>query len=418
MNYWPADLCNLSETINPLVAWFSRMTENGRRSARQMFDAEGWVAFHCSNPFGRSTPAGSTLGSQFENGVLDPLAGAWMSMTLWRHYEFSQDQKFLRQHAYPILKGAAQFMLDTMVEDQDGLLVIVPSTSPENRYVHPDTNQPVRITRGSTYHMTLVRVVFQAVIQGATILDTDKAFREEVRAALAKLPPLQIGQNGTIQEWIEDYEEQDPQHRHVSHLLGLHPFSLITADRPEFLEAARKTLERRGTGGDVGWSNAWKTNFYARLHDGDQAHTYLGRLISRNAFPNLMDSCWPGRLFQIDGNLGGTAGVAEMLLQSHGGEIRLLPALPDAWPTGHVKGLRARGAFEVDLTWRDGQLRNARIRSLAGRRCRIAYGDKSFTLDTDPGQILDLRGERFACLAGRIVGLRGRVSSPSRKNRP
>jgi len=393
MNYWPADLCNLSETVDPLTDWFVRMAENGRRSARQLYDADGWVCFHCSNPFGRTTPVGSTLSSQFENGVLDPLAGAWMAMTLWRHYEFTQDAAFLRRRAYPVLKGAAQFILDTLVEDQAGLLVIVPSTSPENRYIHPVIKEPVRITRGSTYHTTLVRVVFEAVIQGGTVLDTDKEFREQLTTALARLPPLKIGENGTIQEWIEDYREQDPRHRHVSHLLGLHPFSLITAADPKLFEAARKTLERRGAGGDVGWSNAWKTNFYARLRDGDQACAYLRRLIGRNAFPNLMDSCWPGRLFQIDGNFGGTAGIAEMLLQSHGGEIRLLPALPAAWPNGSVKGLRARGGFEVDIAWQEGRLMTARVRSLAGRPCRITFGEKMVELETHPGQNVQLRSD-------------------------
>jgi len=393
MNYWPADLCNLSETIDPLADWFVRMTENGRRTARQLYDADGWVCFHCSNPFGRTTPVGSTLASQFENGVLDPLAGAWMAMTLWRHYEFTQDEAFLRQRAYPVLKGAAEFMLDIMIEDQDGRLVIVPSTSPENTYLHPGTGKPVRITRGSTYHTTLVRVVFQAVIQGAAELDADQAFREELKTALTKLPPLKVGENGTIQEWIEDYREQDPRHRHVSHLLGLHPFSLITAEDPPLFEAARKTLERRGAGGDVGWSNAWKTSFYARLGDGEQAGAYLRRLIARNTFPNLMDSCWPGRLFQIDGNFGGTAGIAEMLLQSHGGEIRLLPALPAAWPRGSVKGLRARGGFEVDIDWHDGRLTSARLRSLAGRPCRITCGDEVLELKTSRGQTIPLTSD-------------------------
>jgi alpha-L-fucosidase 2 len=393
MNYWPADLCNLSETMEPLADWLVRMTANGQRSARALYNADGWVCFHCTNPFGRTTPVGSTLGSQFENGVLDPLAGAWMAMTLWRHYEFTQDERFLRRRAYPVLKGAAQFMLDTMAEDRDGFLVVVPSTSPENRYIDPVTNRAVRITRGSTYHTTLVHVVFEAVIQGATVLDVDAELREQLKTALAKVPPLRIGENGTIQEWIEDYQEQDPHHRHVSHLLGLHPFSLITSDDTELFAAAHKTLQRRGSGGDVGWSNAWKTNFYARLVDHEQAYSYLRRLIGRNAFPNLMDALWPGRLFQIEGNLGGTAGIAEMLLQSHGGTIRLLPALPAAWPDGSVKGLCARGGFEVDMVWRAGRLTSARIHSMAGRPCRITNGEVTIELPTRAGQIVQLSGD-------------------------
>lgn len=224
-----------------------------------------------------------------------------MAMTLWRHYEFTQDATYLRDRAYPILKGAAQFILGNLVEDRDGLRVIVPSRSPENRYIHPTTNRSAGLTRGSTYHTSLARVVFQAVIQGATTLDTDEEFRKKLEAALPKMPPLKIGENGTIQEWVEDYQEQDPRHRHVSHLLGLHPFSLITAEDPALFEAARKTLDRRGTGADVGWSNACKVNLYARLRDGEQAHAYLVRLIGRNAFPNLFDACWPGRFLEAKG---------------------------------------------------------------------------------------------------------------------
>ena len=390
MNYWPADLCNLSETIEPLTDWFEGLARNGSRSARKLYDSDGWVTFHCSNPFGRTTPVGSNAGSQFKNGVSDPLAGAWMAMTLWRHYEFTQDEAYLRERAYPILRGAARFILGIMVEDRDGWLVIVPSRSPENEYTHPQTGKPASITRGSTYHTTLARVVLEAVIAGATTLDTDEELREELRLALTKLPPLEIGANGTIQEWIEDYAEPNPQHRHVSHLLGLHPFSLITAQDEDLFEAARKTLERRGAGADVGWSNAWKISFYARLRDGEKALEYVHRLIGRNAFPNLMDALWPGRLFQIEGNFGGTAGIAEMLLQSHGGEIRLLPALPHAWPDGSVRGLRARGGFEVDVAWKEGRHSSARIRSRAGRPCRIAHGEKTLELETERGQTYEL----------------------------
>ncbi|MBN1588692.1 MAG: glycoside hydrolase family 95 protein, partial [Pirellulales bacterium] len=309
MNYWPADSCNLAETLDPLVDWFTRLTEKGKVSARRLYGADGWVAFTATNPFGRTTPSASNRGSQFSNGVLDPLAGAWMAMTLWRHYEFSGDRAFLEKRAYPILKGAAAFLLDYLVEDSDGRLVIVPSTSPENSYLHPKTGRPVRITRGSTYHTTLVRVVFEAVIEGSRILRRDAELREKLIAARAKLPEMKIGANGTIQEWIEDYQEREPDHRHVSHLLGLYPFSLIGPDKPALVDAARKTLERRGFGGDIGWSNAWKISFFARLGDARQAHWYLNRLLCHNAFPNLMDDYSSGgRVFQIDANFGGTAG--------------------------------------------------------------------------------------------------------------
>jgi alpha-L-fucosidase 2 len=368
MNYWPADLTNLSETLDPLVDFLSKLAERGRVSARKLYDANGWVAFTATNPFGRTTPSGSTKASQFQNGALDPLAGAWMAMTLWRHYQFSQDKTFLREKAYPVLKGAGEFILEYLIEDQDGYLVIVPSTSPENSYIHPELNKPVRITRGSTYHTSVVRVVLEAVIEGSKILGRDKQLRTKLNKNLLKLPPFRIGKDGTIQEWIEDYEENEPKHRHVSHLIGLHPFSLVNRQNTRLLEAARKTLEKRGFGGDVGWSNAWKSCFFARLGDAEQAHWYLNRLITRNAFDNLMNACWPGRIFQIDGNFAGTAGIAEMLLHSHAGELHLLPALPEAWP-------------EVDIHWEAGKLERAIIKSLFDRPVRIRYKDETRTVN-------------------------------------
>lgn len=391
MNYWPADLTNLSETMESLVNWFEPLTVRGQEPARTLYGADGWLTYHATNVFGRVTGSGSNEDSQFNNGFLDPLAGAWMAMTLWRHYEFTQDEQFLEEKAYPILKGAAEFLLDYLRETEAGTLVVVPSTSPENPFIDPETGERIRITYGSTYHTTIVQVVFEAVIAGSNKLDLDPDLRSDLTAALAKLPPLKIGADGTIQEWIKDHEEVDPKHRHVSHLLGLYPFATIRETDEDLFEAASKTLERRGFGGDVGWSNAWKAAFFARLKEGDQAHTYLNRLVSRNGMPNLWTGHNRDSLFQIDANFSGTAAVAEMLLQSHAAEIELLPALPDAWPTGSVTGLKARGGFVVDLEWKKGKLTESRIHSLAGKSCVVRYGDRKKELSLAPGESQTVR---------------------------
>ncbi|MBN2295888.1 MAG: glycoside hydrolase N-terminal domain-containing protein, partial [Pirellulales bacterium] len=393
MNYWPADLCNVPGTMDSLVGWMTRLSEKGAVSAKKLYGTRGWFCCHVTNPFGRTTASGSNLNSQFQNGVLDPLAGAWMAATLWRHYEFTQDREYLDKQAYPILKGASEFLLDYLVTDQDGKLVIVPSTSPENMYFHPQTGKPVRITRGSTYHTSIVREIFSAVIEASRILGRDQDYRVQLEKAVEKLPPIAIGSDGTIREWVEDYKEHESHHRHTSHLLGLHPFAQITENDGRLLEAARKTLERRGFGGDVGWSNAWKSCFFARLKDSEKALWYMDRLMAKNMLPNML-SCLDGRtLFQIDCNFAAPAALAEMLLQSHNGRIDLLPALPSEWTDGKVTGLHARGGFEVDIRWSGGKLVEARIKSLKGGPCTVSYGSRSATFTPKAEEVLVLDAE-------------------------
>ncbi|MDJ1137147.1 glycoside hydrolase family 95 protein [Streptomyces iconiensis] len=342
MNYWPAQAANLAETAEPLHRFVSALLAPGRKSAREMFGARGWTVHGYTNPYG------FTGVDNWATAFWFPEAGAWLCRHLYDHYRFGRDTGFLRGTAYPAMKGAAEFWLDTLHTDpRDGKLVASPSYSPE----HGD------FSAGAAISQQIVRELFTTTLEAARVLDTDAALQRELSAALDRLDPgLRIGSWGQLQEWKADLDDPDDDHRHVSHLYALHPGNQIGQGTRE-AEAAKVSLTARGDGG-TGWSKAWKINFWARLHDGDHAHTMLTQLLKQSTLPNLWDTHPP---FQIDGNFGGTSGVVEMLLQSHHGTVELLPALPSRWPRGTVRGLRAAGDVTVGIDWADGRPRRAAL---------------------------------------------------------
>jgi len=366
MNYWPADVCNLPETMDPLIGFFEKMMVPGTVTASQMYGCRGWTMHHNTDPYGRT---GLMDGIQW--GTF-PMAGPWMALHFWDHFSFTCDTAYLRQQAWPVLKGSAQFALDFLIHDKNGKLVTAPSYSPENAYYLPGTKTPMQLTYGATMDIQIIRELFKVCILAGNILGESATFKDSLQTASHKLPPARIGKNGTINEWIEDYEEAEPGHRHISHLFGLHPGTQITPETPELFEAAARTIEHRlaNGGGHTGWSRAWIINFYARLLDGENAYAHLQALLGKSTLNNLFDTHPP---FQIDGNFGGTAGIAEMMLQSHRDFIHVLPALPAAWKDGSVRGLKARGNFDIDIQWKDGKLEKISVRANSYHTCKLRY---------------------------------------------
>ncbi len=389
MNYWPAEVCNLSECHKPVFSLVESLVEPGRKTAKSHYDCDGWVAHIFTNLWGFTSPGSSERWGFF------PTGGLWLALHLAEHYRFTGDLEFLKSKAYPILKEASLFFLSFLVAEPNlGYLVTCPANSEENVFC-TDDGQTAGICAGPTCDNVLLRELFKFCLESSQILEVDEGMGDSWRCAMEKIAPFQISKDGRLQEWLYDFAEPEPEHRHISHLLGLYPFEQISIyDTPELAQAAKNVLlKKMSLSGweSVGWNRAWNINLFARLGDGNSALANLKALLNITASSLLTYHPPFGgaeeNIFELDGNTGATAGIAEMLLQSGDGYIRILPALPDEWKGGKISGLRARGCFQVDIEWQNGTLKRIKLTSFAGKSCIIVYGNLNTPINTVKGGV-------------------------------
>lgn len=387
MNYWPSEVTNLSECHIPFLDYIGELRDNGRKTAKELYGCGGFVAHHTSDAWHMTTAFGSPQWGMW------PMGAAWSATHIWEHYLFSGDKKYLQESGYPVMREAALFLSDFLVKNPNtGMLVTGPSMSPENVFISPSGGK-ASVCMGPAMDLQITRHLFNACIEASKVLNTDEKFRNKLEKQLASLTPVKISSDGRILEWSEEnLKEAMPGHRHISHLYGLYPSNEYNwNDKPEYMKAAALVLDNRlkNGGGHTGWSRAWIINFYARLLDKENVWKHLVALWAKSTHSNMFDNHPP---FQIDGNFGGTAGIAEMLLQSQAGDVNILPCLPNELPDGKITGLMARGGHEVDIEWEDGKLKKLSIKSKLGNPCKVRYGAKVIEYDIPKGEVLHLNG--------------------------